>query len=90
MEQTKSSKLLHAAEIGPIVKALFSEKDDLRPLEIPSFQELLDSNPAPFAYTYSFHEAKNNPIVVLHSSGSTGPLKPITMTHATFSVLYNE
>jgi hypothetical protein len=52
---------------------------------------MLEGDHTPFSYEeQTFDEAKNNPIVVLHSSGSTGIPKPITMTHGSFSILDNE
>ena len=37
-----------------------------------------------------FDEAKDDPIIILHSSGSTGLPKPITMTNGSFAVLDSE
>ncbi|KAI9645908.1 hypothetical protein NHQ30_005345 [Ciborinia camelliae] len=91
LEQTQCSIVLHAEEVGPIVKQLHSVRTEIRCLAIPSFQTILEGDGRSFFYEgQTFQEAKNNPIVVLHSSGSTGIPKPITMTHGTFAVLDNE
>lgn len=91
MEQTGCSVVIHAAEVAPVVKQLEGVKSGLQSFTSPSFAEILEGESKPFSYEEkSFEEAKNNPIVVLHSSGSTGVPKPITMTHGSFSILDNE
>ncbi|KAF2256018.1 acetyl-CoA synthetase-like protein [Trematosphaeria pertusa] len=90
MEQTNCTRVLHAAEVAPVIKPLVALRKDLVCLEIPSFRDMLGSRPEPFPYEKPFADAQDDPIVVLHSSGSTGLPKPITMTHATFAVLDNE
>ncbi|KAI0490870.1 acetyl-CoA synthetase-like protein [Xylaria cf. heliscus] len=89
MKQTSCHRLLYAAEIHPIVKPLLVE-DTIQAKEIPSFNDMLNSTPDYFPYDKVFDEASNEPILVLHSSGSTGPPKPIIITHASFAVLDNE
>ena len=39
---------------------------------IPSFLEMLESNPEHYPYEKGFDEARDDPILVLHSSGSPG------------------
>ncbi|KAI0416363.1 hypothetical protein F5X98DRAFT_388112 [Xylaria grammica] len=90
MGQTNCATLLHTPEVGPLVRPLQELKSDLRTEAIPSFDEMMGSVPAEFPYSKSFDEAYNDPVVVLHSSGSTGIPKPITMTHGSFAVLDNE
>lgn len=90
MEQTGSTKLLHAAEMAPIVKQLSGVVPSLHIAAVPSFDEMMMSDPDPYPYNKSFHECRDDPVVVLHSSGSIGLPKPITMTHGSFAVLDNE
>ncbi|KAK2603619.1 hypothetical protein QQS21_004200 [Conoideocrella luteorostrata] len=91
LEQTQCKFVIHATEVNPIVKQLEAETDGVRFVVCPSFQDMLEGNPDPFVYKQnSWTVAKNNPVVVLHSSGSTGIPKPITMTHGSFSILDNE
>jgi len=72
MQQTHCIKLFHTAEVGPVIKPLRATGKDLVCLEIPSFSEILESRPERYPFTKLFLEAQNDPIVVLHSSGSTG------------------
>ncbi|KAI0147491.1 hypothetical protein GGR57DRAFT_476649 [Xylariaceae sp. FL1272] len=90
MGQTKSTKLLYAAEVAPIVNQLSSVVPSLHATVVPSFDEMMMSSPGPFPYDMSFDKCRDDPVVVLHSSGSTGLPKPITMTHGSFAVLDNE
>ncbi|EED15544.1 NRPS-like enzyme, putative [Talaromyces stipitatus ATCC 10500] len=54
----------------------------LTKLVIPSLDELLrEEDVPPYPYTKSFEEAKDDPIFVLHTSGSTGIPKPMIYTH---------
>ncbi|KAI0813826.1 hypothetical protein GGR55DRAFT_702803 [Xylaria sp. FL0064] len=73
-----------------IVSTLGELKPDLRTEAIPSFDKMVKSAALNFPYVKTFDEAYNDPAIVLHSSGSTGIPKPITMTHGSFAVLDNE
>ncbi|RYO84557.1 hypothetical protein DL764_009308 [Monosporascus ibericus] len=90
MAQTRSTKLLHVAEVLPVVKQLQNLEPTIRPEVIPSFSDMINSNPEHFPYEKDFERARDDPILVLHSSGSTGLPKPITMTHGSLAVLDNE
>ena len=57
---------------------------------IESLDHLLKAHSKVFPFDVTFEEAIRQPILVLHSSGSTGPPKPVTMTHGTFAVLDND
>lgn len=54
---------------------------DLRVLEIPTLEELLNTSYPHYPYEKSFDEAQKEPLVVLHTSGTTGLPKPIIWTH---------
>ena len=46
---------------------------------VPELRELLDNAPAPmYPYTKKFEQARKDPCLVLHTTGSTGLPKPIT------------
>ncbi|XXH01320.1 hypothetical protein Hte_007678 [Hypoxylon texense] len=90
MSQTGSNKVLYASELVPLAKSLQSVATSVSIDPIPSFQEMLDSNPEPYPYEKNFDEAKDDPIVVLHSSGSTGSPKPIPWTHGSIAAHDND
>ncbi|KAL9120029.1 MAG: hypothetical protein Q9187_003419 [Circinaria calcarea] len=49
--------------------------------EIPSLRELLDKNYPHFPFDKTFQAARLEPLVVVHTSGSTGFPKPLIYTH---------
>lgn len=61
----------------------------LRVLKVPGIHELLAGKPRPYPYTKIFEQAKNEPLVALHTSGSTGMPKPIVWTHEWAAAYYN-
>ncbi|ETS77286.1 hypothetical protein PFICI_11160 [Pestalotiopsis fici W106-1] len=88
MEQTGSTKVLFAQELAPLIKPLQDLAPSIRTETLPSLQEMLDSDPPRYLFSKSFDDARNDPIAVLHSSGSTaGMPKPITMTHGSFAAV---
>lgn len=91
MEQTRSSKVVYVQEMEALFKGLVASKPELSSLMIGSLDELLNADEAPVVpYQPNFDEAVDDPIVVLHSSGSTGLPKPVVMTHGTFAVMDND
>ena len=78
--------MLHSHELQAKVEEIQSVQSELKAFPIPSLSELLEKTSDPFPYLGSYEERKWEPILVLHSSGSTGAPKPIVMNHATFAV----
>lgn len=49
------------------------EDYQMEKLQIPTLENLLDGRNTPqYAYDKTFDQAKNDPVFVLHTSGSTG------------------
>lgn len=56
------------------------ELREMQVLDVPALEELMDTTPvSEYPYHKTFDEAKFDPFVVLHTSGSTGLPKPIVM-----------
>ena len=72
MHQTNCVTVLHTSEVLPVVGALMASNSGIHCAEVPSFQEMLDSQTPVFPFDKNYEVAKNEPIVILHSSGSTG------------------
>ena len=90
MRETSSNIVLHAQELTPLIKPLH----DLAPAAVinpvPALQAMLDSQPEHYPYDKTFDEARNDPIAVLHSSGSTGLPKPVTFTNGSIGAYDND
>ena len=54
---------------------------EMRMLQIPKLDELLEHTYPDFPFDKSFEDARNEPLVVLHTSGTTGLPRPIIWTH---------
>ncbi|KAL9084959.1 MAG: hypothetical protein Q9165_007825 [Trypethelium subeluteriae] len=90
LNQTECSKIIYTGEVKPVVDKI-CKSTKASAIAVAPFQDLLrmDSrtNNSP---EKAFEDAKNDPILILHSSGSTGLPKPVTMTNGTFAVLDSE
>jgi len=89
MDQTISTKIFYSKEVSPIINGLQAGKTDLNPTAIGPLDEMLQDSPK-YPYNEDYETSARNPIVVLHSSGSTGVPKPVTMYHGTFAYLDND
>ncbi|THY30397.1 acetyl-CoA synthetase-like protein [Aureobasidium pullulans] len=70
---------------SPIVEEVLNNTP-LAYLAIPSLHELLDPQlAAPFDYHKTFEQNVQTPFLILHTSGSTGLPKPVTITHGLIS-----
>ena len=57
------------------VKTLKEARPNIRTIEIPAM-EVLTSTPAKaYPYTKTWEEAKNDRVLIMHTSGSTGALQ---------------
>ena len=91
MDQTSSCKILYTQEMKTVVDGIAaSSQSDYKTALIEPLGNLLGREAPSFPYCPSFDEAVRHPVVVLHSSGSTGLPKPVIMTHGTFTVMDND
>jgi acyl-coenzyme A synthetase/AMP-(fatty) acid ligase len=68
---------------GVKVDDILSARPEMKHFAMPELDELLDNQaPAPhYPYAKMFEQAKKDPYLILHTSGSTGLPKPVVMTH---------
>ena len=74
LEQTRCSKFFHSSEMKPVIESVREAVETLEYVEVPSLEEMLDGESQPYPYSETFETAKRNPVVIIHSSGSTGKL----------------
>lgn len=64
----------------PVVSEILAKRP-MRTFEIPSIDHFLTSEPTPYPFTKTFEANKSEPLVCLHTSGTTGFPKPVILTH---------
>jgi acyl-coenzyme A synthetase/AMP-(fatty) acid ligase len=72
--------MLTPSPYPPAVTAITSSCK-LRTIEVPSVEELLTKQYPHYPYNKTFAAARNEPLAILHTSGTTGLPKPIVLTH---------
>ncbi|KAL9023247.1 MAG: hypothetical protein Q9196_007318, partial [Gyalolechia fulgens] len=65
---------------SPAVQAI-RDVHSMRVLDSPSLEDLLSQRYSHYPYGKTFAEARKEPLVVLHTSGTTAVPKPITFSH---------
>lgn len=66
-------KIVLTTSPEPAPVALVSQCDISQKLHVPSLQDLFNvQDVTEYPYTKTYEEAKNDPVCVLHTSGSTG------------------
>ncbi|KAJ9143066.1 NRPS-like enzyme [Pleurostoma richardsiae] len=88
LEQAKTSTFLTPEEYDfPLMSQIESQRP-LRKFTIPSLEDLLSAEPVdPVPFRASFEEVRLKPWLILHTSGSTGIPKIITLPYGWLSVL---
>jgi acyl-CoA synthetase (AMP-forming)/AMP-acid ligase II len=78
--------ILPSQRLGNVDQVLEKRPMTVRPL--PELLELLDEGDVPiYAYMKTFDEARQDPFVVLHTSGSTGLPKPIVVPNGSLATV---
>ncbi len=67
--------------IRPDVVNTILEVYEMRVYQIPELKDLLDQDYTHYPYEKTFDEARSEPLVALHTSGTTGLPKPVIWTH---------
>ncbi|KAI9659318.1 MAG: hypothetical protein M1821_001576 [Bathelium mastoideum] len=77
--------MLTSANKPPAVDSIVSAKN-MKLLTVSSLDELLaDGRVSTYPYTKAFDQARDEPFVVLHTSGSTGFPKPVILNHGSMT-----
>ena len=72
LEQTKCTKLMCSPEISSKAGELQKQKEDLQIFTVQSLNDMLQEHSKHYPYEVEFTNARFDPVLVLHSSGSTG------------------
>lgn len=79
--ESTGCKTMLAPCLQPAVTTSITEACKLRVYRIPEVDELWSHEYRHFVYDKSFEQARAEPLVVLHTSGTTGLPKPVIWTH---------
>ena len=74
LEQTKCSEFFCSPEEAQKVRDLQLEKGNLQIFAVPSLGDMIQGYSKHYPFEASFADARWDPILVLHSSGSTGTI----------------
>lgn len=80
MKQLDCKTILVPAVRPPVVNTIL-EDYEMRVYQIPEVHDLIDQDHAHYPYEKKFEEARSEPLIVLHTSGTTGFPKPVIWTH---------
>ena len=73
MEQMTCEKLCYVGELAPVLDGLKAiARDKISFTTVPSFKTMLENKSSHYAFETTFDTSENNPVVIFHSSGSTG------------------
>ncbi|TVY16316.1 Non-canonical non-ribosomal peptide synthetase FUB8 [Lachnellula arida] len=72
--------MLTSSPAPPVVNAIVGAHP-LKVLEVPSVHDLLHKKYPHYPYNKTFEEAKDDPLLALHTSGTTGIPKALVWTH---------
>ncbi|KAG6018533.1 putative NRPS-like protein biosynthetic cluster, partial [Claviceps citrina] len=85
LERTGCKHVWYAESFFPAVRA-WTEGRVTACWQVPPEEEWLRAETPPFPYTKTYDEARFDPLVVLHTSGSTGVPKPIVLRQGGLAV----
>lgn len=72
LKRTNCNKIFYSQELAQKVQELREERPSIVAIPMPSLEELLESRPHHYPYDKIFDEVENDPIIIVHTSGSTG------------------
>lgn len=80
ISRANGSVMLTPSVPFPIVSEILNKRS-MSTFELPSIEHFLASKPAPYPFTKTFESSRYEPLVCLHTSGTTGFPKPVIWTH---------
>ena len=81
LQDLKCVTLLTSQDSPPVVTEIL-EKQSYCKLRVPEVEEMLLGDHPHYPFEKTFEQSQNEPLLVLHTSGTTGHPKPILWTHA--------
>ncbi|PQE22305.1 NRPS-like enzyme protein [Rutstroemia sp. NJR-2017a WRK4] len=88
-EQVKCRTLITSDPLPPAARVILDAVNPLRHFTVPSVEELLTKEYPLYELGKTFEELRQTPMVVMHTSGTTGLPKPLIWTHETCMQVLN-
>ena len=86
LEDLQCGIMLSTAESKPLIAERSLSRRAMRTLIVPTLEDLLMTEEGPvYLYTKAYSQARNEPFVVLHTSGSTGLPGRVSLNHGTLA-----
>ncbi|CAO2652907.1 Nn.00g023180.m01.CDS01 [Neocucurbitaria sp. VM-36] len=80
IDRVDGTIMLRSSTPFPVVDEVLQNRE-MRTFQIPSLEDLLSAQPDQYQYTKTFESSKHEPLISLHTSGTTGFPKPVIWTH---------
>ncbi len=77
LEQTKCTKFVYSSEVSERVHDLQRQKKDLQIYAVQSLNDFLQEYSEHYSYDVEFSDVRWDPVLILHSSGSTGSIQSL-------------
>ena len=74
LRSTNCTKFFYTLQLANNLTGLWREKKDLKFFAVHGLDDMLEGTAKEFVYNSSYERVRWDPILVLHSSGSTGRL----------------
>jgi acyl-coenzyme A synthetase/AMP-(fatty) acid ligase len=74
LENAHCTKLFHSIDFEKTANQLKCKKPELQTFQLASLNELLNANPEHYPYHKQWTTSWKEPVIIAHSSGSTGSL----------------
>lgn len=66
------TRVLHTAMFKPVIARIKEQRPELQSFPVPHLDQLIEVRCARYEYNKKWADARTDPIVIAHSSGSTG------------------
>ena len=81
LEVTGCKVLFYSGPLEEQAIALSKLIQDLIVIQVPSLEDMVNGNTKTYPYTKTWEDAKDDTVMIVHTSGSTGAPKPIRYTN---------